>query len=147
MNQICASDLERFHYFHPVDIRYEDIDAQRHVNNVRYFSYMEQARVCYLQHLGLWQGHDFDDIGVILAEQRCRYFTPITYDQKIRVGVRIARLGKKSMDTEYLMCEQEGQHVLALGEAILVAYSYNQASSITIPDTWRTTISMFEGIE
>ncbi len=136
----------RFKFFHTVEIRYGDIDAQRHVNNARYFSFMEQARVRYFQNLGLWQGRDFDTIGIILAEQRCKYFEPIMYDQEIHVGVRIVRLGQKSMDTEYLIQVPDSQSVLAFGEAILVAYSYEEGCSISIPETWRRTIVEFEGL-
>jgi acyl-CoA thioester hydrolase len=139
------SSTGKFKFFHPIEIRYGDIDAQRHVNNARYFSFMEQARARYLQHLGLWQGHDFDTIGIILAEQRCKYFEPIMYDQEIHVGVRVARLGQKSMGTEYLIQVPDGQSVLAFGEAILVAYSYEEGRSISVPDTWRRTIVEFEG--
>ena len=135
-----------FSFFHPVEIRYGDIDAQRHVNNARYFSFMEQARVRYFQNLGLWQGRDFDTIGIILAEQRCKYFEPIMYDQEIHVGVRIARLGQKSMDTEYLVQVPDSQSVLAFGEAILVAYSYEEGRSIPVPKSWRRTIVEFEGL-
>jgi acyl-CoA thioester hydrolase len=135
---------EKFKFFHTVEIRYADIDAQRHVNNARYFSFMEQARARYLQHLGLWQGHDFDTIGIILAEQRCKYFEPILYDQEIHVGVRVARLGKKSMDTEYVIQVPNSQSLLAFGEAILVAYSYEEGRSIPVPDTWRRAIVEFE---
>jgi acyl-CoA thioester hydrolase len=134
----------KFNFFHPIEIRYGDIDAQRHVNNARYFSFMEQARARYLQNLGLWQGQDFDTIGIILAEQRCKYFEPILYDQEIHVGVRVARLGKKSMDTEYVIQVPNSQSVLAFGEAILVAYSYEEGRSIPVPDTWRRAIVEFE---
>lgn len=136
----------RFKFFHTVEIRYGDIDAQRHVNNARYFSFMEQARVRYFQKLGLWQGRDFDTIGIILAEQRCKYFEPIMFDQEIHVGVRIAGLGQKSIDTEYLIQVPDSQSVLAFGEAILVAYSYEEGCSIPVPETWRRTIVEFEGL-
>ncbi len=136
-----------FKFFHPIEIRYGDIDAQRHVNNARYFSFMEQARARYLQNLGLWQGRDFDTIGIILAEQSCKYIKPIMYDQEIYIGVRVARLGQKSMDTEYVIQAPNSQAVLAIGEAILVAYSYQEGRSIPVPDSWRGKIIDFEGPE
>ena len=52
-----------FRFYHPVEVRYADIDAQRHVNNVVFFTYMETARAAYLRHLGLWDaalGRDED---------------------------------------------------------------------------------------
>ena len=41
------ADLSLFRFSVPVDVRYADIDALQHVNNARYFTYMETARVHY----------------------------------------------------------------------------------------------------
>jgi len=43
-----TSSLEDFRFYHPIEIRYGDIDAQGHVNNACYFTYMEQTRVRYI---------------------------------------------------------------------------------------------------
>ena len=80
--------MDIYHFYHPIEVRYADIDAQRHVNNKCYFTYMEQARIEYIHVLGLWDGIDFDKIGWVVAEQSCRYIRPVRYDQHLRVGVR-----------------------------------------------------------
>ncbi len=90
-----------FRFYHPIEVRYADIDAQRHVNNVAFFAYMESARARYLQHLGLWDGKDFLKIGIIVAEAACTYKAAIGYGQPLRVGVRTARLGNKSLELHY----------------------------------------------
>jgi acyl-CoA thioester hydrolase len=41
-----------FHYYHPIEVRYGDLDPQGHVNNARYLTYLEQARIGYIRHLG-----------------------------------------------------------------------------------------------
>src|SRR3990172_11574677 len=60
--------MPTFRFSHPIEVRYADLDPQRHVNNATLFSYLEQARARYLARLGLWDGKDFDDIGIIVAE-------------------------------------------------------------------------------
>ena len=42
----------RFH--HPIEVRYGDLDPQGHLNNAKYLTYFEQARVNYLIDLGLF---------------------------------------------------------------------------------------------
>jgi len=105
---------------------------------------MEQARIKYIQYLKLWDGKDFDKIGWVLAEQSCRYITPIKYGQKIRVGVRTSRLGRKSLELIYSIQDAETGEEVAFGKSIQVAYDYKQDRSIVIPDKWRKTISEFE---
>ncbi len=138
--------MGEYHFFHSIEIRYGDIDAQRHVNNARYFTYMEQARTKYIKALGLWVESDFDAIGIILAEQSCRYLNPIQLESDIKVGVRTRRLGEKSIETQYSIQDAQTGDELAVGQAILVAYDYQLGKSIPIPDDWRVVITAFEGI-
>lgn len=133
-----------FRFFHPIEIRYGDIDPQRHVNNARYFTYMEQARVNYLMEIGLWRGDDFDQIGIILAEQACTYLLPITMQQQIEIGVRTERMGTKSIEMNYCIRDMTSHQDHATGSSILVAYDYQQAASIPIPAVWRHSITAFE---
>ena len=52
-----------FHYYHPVEVRYSDLDPQGHLNNASYLTYFEQARINYIVQLGLWQGRLILDDG------------------------------------------------------------------------------------
>lgn len=135
-----------FRFSHPLEIRYADIDAQRHVNSACYFTYMEQARAAYIQHLGLWEGDDFDQIGMILLEQSCRYLRPVRFGDEIQVGVRTVRIGNKSMEMEYSIQDPEGGE-FASGRTVLVAYDYLEERSIPVPETWRAAIMGFEGLD
>ena len=135
-----------FRFFHPVEVRYADIDAQRHVNNVTYFAYMESARARYLQHLGLWDGRDFLKIGIIVAEASCSYKAAIGYGQSLRVGVRTARLGTKSLELHYSIQDGENGGEMATGRTIQVAYDYLAQQSIPIPAAWRAAITAFDGL-
>jgi acyl-CoA thioester hydrolase len=134
-----------YRFFHPIEIRYADIDAQRHVNSARYFSYMEQARAAYIQRLGLWAGDDFDQIGIILLEQCCTYHRAARYGDEIQVGVRAVRIGNKSMNMEYSLQAPDGGEY-ANGQTVLVAYDYLQERSIPVPENWRRAITEFEGL-
>jgi acyl-CoA thioester hydrolase len=136
--------MDDYRFFHPIEVRYADIDAQRHVNNVQHFSYMEQARATYLLQLGLWEGEDFDAIGIILAEQRCTYHAPIPYGQALQVGVRTHRMGDKSIEMHYSIQDAQTHRELASGQATLVAYDYREQQSIPIPAHWRRVIREYD---
>lgn len=137
--------MDTYHFYHPIEVRYGDIDAQRHVNNARFFTFMEQARVHYLMNLGLWSAGDFDQIGIILAEQSCTYLAPISLQQSIEVGVRTQRIGEKSMEMAYSLRDAANHKVHATGSSILVAYDYQSGRSIRVPETWREILETFEG--
>ncbi len=48
-----------FRVYTPIQVRFSDIDAMRHVNNARYLTYLEMARLDYLLALELWDARDF----------------------------------------------------------------------------------------
>jgi acyl-CoA thioester hydrolase len=136
--------MGKFHFYHPIEIRYADIDAQGHVNNAKYLTYMEQGRMAYLLQLGMWDGSSFVDIGTILAQVKVDYLAPIRLLQPIRVGVRVSRLGNKSLTMQYGLEDAQSAQKLATGESIVVAYDYRQHTSIPVPEAWRKAIIKLE---
>ncbi|MGB9672504.1 MAG: acyl-CoA thioesterase [Anaerolineales bacterium] len=139
--------MSNFHFYHPIEIRYGDLDPQGHVNNAKYLTYMEQARIQYIKNLGLWKGESFLDVGIILAEARVTYLIPIQFGMDIEVGVRVTRLGNKSLDMEYSIQDHAAAVELASGMSVLVAYDYRDKQTIPIPELWRQTIAKFEAID
>jgi acyl-CoA thioester hydrolase len=133
-----------FKFYHPIEVRYGDLDPQGHLNNARYLTYMEQARIQYIKHLGLLKGDSFMDMGVILADIHITFRAPVQFGQAVRVGVRVARLGNKSMDMLHDIEDAGSGEVLASGTAVLVAYDYHNSRSIPIAEEWRRIISDFE---
>jgi acyl-CoA thioester hydrolase len=138
--------MDEFRFYQPIQVRYGDIDPQRHVNNSRFFTYMEQGRVSYFQHLGLWDGTDFDNLGMILLETTITFNEPILYGQSVRVGVRTERLGNKSLNVFAAIEDTESGRKLATGSSVLVAYDYSKTESIPIPEDLRRRIEEFEGL-
>lgn len=140
-------DMKGYHYSHPIEVRYGDLDPQGHLNNAKYLTYIEQARINYIRHLGLWDGGSFLDIGIILADAQITYRAPIMFGQDVRVGVRVAKLGNKSLRMEYQIEEGQSGEVFATATTVQVAFDYKNGHTIPVPEHWRVRISEFEGHE
>jgi acyl-CoA thioester hydrolase len=140
------ANMSNFRFFHPVVVRYGDLDPQGHVNNAAFITYLEHARVSYIQHLGLWDGKSFLEIGFILARVELDYRAPINLIDQVEVGVKVSRLGNKSLDMEYLVREKDTQRIYAEGKTVQVAYDYQSKQTIPLKDTWREVIQEFEGL-
>jgi acyl-CoA thioester hydrolase len=137
-----------FHFYHPIEIRYGDLDPQGHVNNAKHLTYFEQARVAYMIELGLFtKDQSFMEIGVILADVHITYLAPVHFGQNIKIGVRVVRIGNKSMTWEQNILNTEDDTELARGEVILVAYDYHEKKTILIPQPWRQKFLAFEGLK
>jgi acyl-CoA thioester hydrolase len=125
-----------------IPIRYADIDAQRHLNNVAYFAFMEHARVVYLREVGLWTGFDFDSIGMVVAEASCSFEAPALLGETVTVWVRVSHLGNKSFHFAYRLATERGE--IATGRTVQVGYDYAQQRSISLPAKWREAILAYE---
>jgi acyl-CoA thioester hydrolase len=131
-----------FRFSCSIPIRYADIDAQRHVNNVAYFTFMEQSRVEYLRDVGLWSEADFDGLGMIVAEASCSYRAPAYLGDTVTVWARISHLGHKSFHFEYRLETPRGE--IATGRTVQVCYDYERKESAPIPARWRGAIIAYE---
>jgi acyl-CoA thioester hydrolase len=139
--------MSTYRFAHPIEVRYGDLDPQGHLNNAKYLTYFEQARIQYLIHLGLFRpGQSFLEIGIILAEARVTFLKPVHFGQSVEVCVRVIRLGNKSFEMEYLLRDRQTHEELARGSSVQVTYDYHTAQTIPIPPTWRQAIAEFEGL-
>ncbi|MBN1669132.1 MAG: acyl-CoA thioesterase [Anaerolineales bacterium] len=138
--------MDDFRFYHPIEVRYGDLDPQGHVNNARFLTYLEQARIAYVRQLGLWQGGSFLELGVILADVNITFKAPILWGQPIQVGVRTVRLGNKSFHMQYVINDRETLKVHAIARTVQVAYDYQCAATMPIPASWRQALADFESI-
>ena len=139
--------MSEFRFFHPIEVRYGDLDPQGHLNNAKYLTYFETGRINYFTHLGIFRpGQSFLDVNVIMAEARVTFLAAVQYGIPVKVGVRTSKLGNKSMTVDQNIVHAETGKVLASGQVILVAYDYHANKSIPIPNAMREKISNFEGL-
>jgi acyl-CoA thioester hydrolase len=139
--------MANFRFYHPMEVRYGDLDPQGHLNNSRHLTYFEQARVAYMIELGLFtKDQSFMELGVIVADVHITYLEPVFFGQNIRVGVHVAKLGTKSMTWEQNMIDADTGQELAKGEVVIVTYDYKEGKTISIPENWREKFIEFEGL-
>lgn len=140
--------MPEFRFYHPIEVRYGDLDPQGHLNNAKYLTYFEQTRVRYLIHLGLFaEGQSFMEVGIILAEAKVAFLVPVRFATDVKVGMRVSQVGNKSITTEYALIDAASGQELATGSAVVVAFDYRAGKTIPVPVEWREKIAAFEGLE
>ena len=136
-----------YKFFHPTEVRYGDLDPQGHVNNAKYLTYFEQARIYYLIQLGLFsKDQSFMEVGVIVADIHITYHSTTHYGDPIKVGVKTAKIGNKSMTMEQCVMHAETSKVMASGEVVLVTFDYEGLKTIPVPDDWKKKLTEFESL-
>ena len=138
-------DTKPFTYYHPITVRYADLDPQGHVNNAAYMTYLESARLGYYERAGLWSPEKGEHTGMVVARAEIDYLAPIVYGQPLRVGVRLEKLGNKSMIFAFQVESADGDRLFARGQSVMVAYDNVNETSRPVPPEWRRKLSEFEG--
>ena len=140
--------MANFHFYHPIEVRYGDLDPQGHVNNAKHLTYFEQARVQYMIELGLFtKDRSFIELGVIVADVHITYLEPVYFGQNLKVGVHASKMGTKSMTWEQNIVDVDTGKELARGEVVIVMYDYKEEKTIPIPQKWRDKFIEFEGLK
>jgi acyl-CoA thioester hydrolase len=120
-------------FVHHVTARFRDADPFGHVNNAAYLTYIEEARIAFMRHLGILR--TLDDMTMILARAEIDFRAEAAPGDEVAIGVRPSRFGTKSFDLEYEL--RVGDRVVAEAKTVLVGYDYARRETIPIPDDWR----------
>ena len=120
-------------FVHRETVRFRDLDSLAHMNNAVYATFLEQARIAFLSQ------HDAHVEKMILARLEIDFRSPAELGETIEIAVTPTRIGTKSFDLEYVM--RAGERVVAEAKTVLVAYDYDRAQSVEIPEAWKERLA------
>ena len=83
----------------PIRLRWSDLDAYGHVNNVVYYSWFDTVVNAYLIEQGALDIREGAVIGLVV-ETQCNYFSPLAFPQTVDLGLRVAYRGRSSVRYE-----------------------------------------------
>jgi acyl-CoA thioester hydrolase len=130
----------RYHLFTSrIPVRWGDMDALGHVNNTVYFRYMEQARVEWLEELGLRVEPGQPD-GVVIVNASCTFLVPVTYPATVEVKLFVGSPGRSSIPTYYEMYCLGEETLYAEGAAKVVWIDGRTGKSAPLPEHLRARL-------
>ena len=124
-------------FVHTERVRFRDLDPMGHVNNAVYLTYIESARVAFLQDLGA--APTLEDMSIIVARIEIDFRAPVRFGEEVDVSVRVSRFGDKSFDLEHEL--RVGETVVAEAKTVLVTYDYAERRPVEIPAAWREKLA------
>ncbi len=131
-------------------VQWGEMDALRHVNNARYFTWYESARIAYFDRLrvaipGVGATVGFGEVGPILASSSCDFLRPVTYPGVVRVGARVSEIGNSSLRMEYAVERTDApEDPCARGSSVIVLVRYATLEKVRVPDEMRAAIKALE---
>lgn len=140
-------------YFVDVPLRWSDMDAYGHVNNVEFLRLLEDARVVAFAD---WFGQDRSlvDEGVLVARHEIEYLAPLTFRRApVRVAMWTMRITAASFDVGYEVGDPTadgtggGGTLYARAETTLVLYDFTAARPRRMASELRESLQRYAGSE
>ncbi len=120
-------------------VPFSDIDMLGHVNNAKYFTYLETARTDHLLS-GFDKLLENRPASVIIARAEIDYLSPAKWNDELAVKLRTSAVGNTSWTYEYEIMNEEDNRLVAKGKTVQVAYDYTKATKISIPPKLREAL-------
>lgn len=121
-----------------------EMDSYRHVNNIVYFRYFENARLEYFRRLDWFAYEAEHGVGPILQATQCRFRKPLTYPDTITVTARLGEMGADRFTLEHRVVSHQLAAVAAEGTGTIVTYHYNDACKVPVPDELKRRIAQLD---
>lgn len=134
---------QSFRFFHPLRVRWSEVDPYRVVFNGHYLTYFDVGITEYFRHLGL----RLSDTATMGGEFYVRkatldYLAPAFFDEELRIGVCIGRIGTSSL--QFLLGIYRADQLLVSGEIIYVNTDPGTRQPAPVSEMLRERVGAFE---
>jgi acyl-CoA thioester hydrolase len=139
------ADPRSFAHRFPLAVRWGDMDAYGHVNNVSFLRYLESGRVAYA-HTVYDRSINADGENIILADTQCSFKRQLHYPAEITILSRTTRVGRTSMTMEQMILLAPNDALVATSHSILVWFDFVHQRPAPVPDWLKTHLQAYEAV-
>ena len=134
---------DRYQAISVMDTRWMDNDAYGHLNNVVYYSFFDTAVNRWLIEQGVLDVATSPTIGLVV-ETQCRFLAPITFPDRVTVGLRVAHLGTTSVRYEIGLFRNDDDVAAAHGHFVHVYVDRTSRKKAAIPADVRSALEALQ---
>ena len=128
-----------FPVLRPQHTRWHDDDTYGHVNNVVYYAYFDTAVNGYLLEASGTDIRNLPAIGIV-AETACRYLRPVSFPDRLEIGLAVARLGRSSVSYQLAVLRDGENEPAAVGRFVHVYVDRATRRPVAVPDVIRQVL-------
>ena len=137
--------IEPYRFSTKIRVRYNETDAQGHVNFAWFLIYFDIALVEYLRTLG----YSYDDmlaegLDMLYVDAHAAYHAPARFDEVLRLHSRLGKLGSTSIRFDFQIFGDEDQRLVATGEITVVVAQRKTYQKAPIPSRLRQAVAAYE---
>lgn len=125
---------ETFYHWTEIAVRFSDLDPLNHVNNAVFNSYLEEARIQFLNDIGQLESEFSSGKSFVLVKCTLEYLKQITYPSTILVGTGVGKVGNSSIEALQAIYDKKSQELLCIGSTIGVWFDLKTQRPTRLPE-------------
>lgn len=129
----------RYAHWEIVPTRWRDNDVYGHVNNVVHYAFMDTVVNNWLIAEGGLDIHAGEVIG-LCVESHCTYHAPVSYPEKLAIGLRVGHLGRSSVRYELGLHREDRSELVAQGHFVHVFVDRDSRGPVRISTPLRDAL-------
>jgi acyl-CoA thioester hydrolase len=133
-----------FTFFHPLRVRWAEVDMQSVVFNGHYLTYFDVALTEYWRAVKLPSPllQATEGVELFVKKATLEYHASAKFDDDLQIGVKARRVGKTSLTI--LLKIYRNKELLVSGEMIYVYVNTREGKSTPIPNDWIQMLTKYE---
>ncbi|GAB2501389.1 thioesterase family protein [Pseudoxanthomonas sangjuensis] len=122
----------------PLQLRWSDLDAFNHVNNARYLTFLEEARIRWFDSIG--EEWVTDEFAPVVVSVQLNYRQPIPYPADVVVELGVERVGTSSTTIAHRIVNADGRTLYNDGNVVAVWIDRKTGRPRPLPDSIRSAV-------
>ncbi len=121
-------------------IRWGDMDAFGHLNNVSFFRLLEEVRIQWLDQLGCKL--EVQETGPVVINVSCDFLKQVVYPADIQINTKVENIGRSSLEISHeLFIAGEEPQLCGRASGKMVWVNYAEEVSVPLPAELRTQLT------
>lgn len=125
---------DTYYHWTEISVRFRDLDPLNHVNNAVFNSYLEEARIQFLNDIGQMQSEFNTGKTFVLVKCTIEYLRQITYPSTILIGTGVGAVGNSSIEAKQAIYHKETKELLCIGSTVGVWYDLKTQRPTRLPE-------------
>ena len=124
-------------------VRWSDMDGLRHVNNARYFTFFEMARIHLFEQIVTGVPWHEAAQGPVLASVACNFRQPLSYPAQIEVGSTVTKISRRSFRVDHAIFLAGTDTLAAEGHSVVVWVDRGTGQAVALSEALLQALGAF----
>ena len=137
--------MDKYKFFEPLRVRFQDTDLQGHVYFGTFFTYFDEGLTGYM-HAIKCTYDDLKNAGVDLFYIRteCDFKAEAFFEEVLNVHARAGQIGNSSITFEFAAFKSHNDELIATGKIIAVTVDPQTKKPVRVPGVFRDVVAKYE---